>query len=324
LYNKKFITFKHRCSRKFHKRKWKWHFTTMSTVESLCAAITKSNFEVSAQCITCRETFLVLQGGPHLQAILTAQCHPPIKEMGQIVIYERKHSFLKTGPVGVAMNLIRGWCEIVADATALLSAEQRKAIHSRSGLHTPLISLHCQDIKKNMTSVACYNTNLRCRGCVLDNIPVYKYARQWLYKQRRTVPCRGRCLKGTTFTCGKCMYVACPDCGQGKFALTELDATWGHCRACAKKDFTNKTFEERISKTLQRHVVSKNWTSLLAVKKNNTPLNEKKIYLQVSYADKDEAKSLGAKWDALEKKWYAVNDHKPNTKKLISLYKPKE
>lgn len=295
----------------------------MSTAESLCAAITKSNFEVSARCITCRETFLVFQGGPHLQAKLTAECQPSIIDMGQIVIYERKHSFLKTGPGGVAMNLIRGWCEIVADATALLSAEQRKAIHSRSGLHTPLISLHCQDIKTNMTSIACYNTNLRCRSCVLDNIPVYKYARQWLYKKRRMVPCRGRCLKGTTFTCGRCMYVACPDCGQGKFALTELDATWGHCRACAKKDFTNKTFEERISKTLQRHVVSKNWNSLLAVKKK-TPLDEKKIYLQVSYTDKDMAKSLGAKWDAFEKKWFAVNDHKPNTKKLISLYKPKE
>ena len=29
-----------------------------------------------------------------------------------------------------------------------------------------------------------------------------------------------------------------------------------------------------------------------------------KIYLNVSYAEKDEAKKLGAKWDPAKKKWY--------------------
>lgn len=32
------------------------------------------------------------------------------------------------------------------------------------------------------------------------------------------------------------------------------------------------------------------------------------IYLNVSYDQKDHAKSLGAKWDAQKKKWYAPDD----------------
>lgn len=33
-----------------------------------------------------------------------------------------------------------------------------------------------------------------------------------------------------------------------------------------------------------------------------------RIYLNVPYSDKDEAKSLGAKWDKEAKKWYATGD----------------
>ena len=33
-----------------------------------------------------------------------------------------------------------------------------------------------------------------------------------------------------------------------------------------------------------------------------------KIYLNVPFAQKDEAKALGARWDAVQKKWYAPAD----------------
>ena len=33
-----------------------------------------------------------------------------------------------------------------------------------------------------------------------------------------------------------------------------------------------------------------------------------KFYLSCPYAEKDEAKSLGARWDADERKWYVPND----------------
>ncbi len=33
-----------------------------------------------------------------------------------------------------------------------------------------------------------------------------------------------------------------------------------------------------------------------------------KIYLNVPFAQKDEAKALGAKWDAKQKKWYVLDD----------------
>ncbi len=35
---------------------------------------------------------------------------------------------------------------------------------------------------------------------------------------------------------------------------------------------------------------------------------EPKIYLNVPFAQKDEAKALGARWDAIQKKWYAAAD----------------
>ena len=36
--------------------------------------------------------------------------------------------------------------------------------------------------------------------------------------------------------------------------------------------------------------------------------NSSKIYINCPYADKDEAKSLGAKWDVKEKKWYITHE----------------
>jgi hypothetical protein len=35
--------------------------------------------------------------------------------------------------------------------------------------------------------------------------------------------------------------------------------------------------------------------------------NSSRVYLNVSYANEDDAKSLGAWWDAEKKKWYAPN-----------------
>jgi hypothetical protein len=35
---------------------------------------------------------------------------------------------------------------------------------------------------------------------------------------------------------------------------------------------------------------------------------ESKYYLNVPFAQKDEAKALGAKWDAVKKKWYVPTD----------------
>lgn len=41
-------------------------------------------------------------------------------------------------------------------------------------------------------------------------------------------------------------------------------------------------------------------------------MSNSKTYLNVPYAEKDEAKALGAKWDAANKKWYV-----PATVKLM-------
>jgi len=45
----------------------------------------------------------------------------------------------------------------------------------------------------------------------------------------------------------------------------------------------------------------------------------KKIYLNVPYEKKEEAKILGAKWDASKKKWYILNENE-NKRKIIKLF----
>ena len=44
-----------------------------------------------------------------------------------------------------------------------------------------------------------------------------------------------------------------------------------------------------------------------------------RIYLNVKYADKDDAKSMGAWWDNVKKKWYAPNNS-PKYEALIKKY----
>ena len=44
-----------------------------------------------------------------------------------------------------------------------------------------------------------------------------------------------------------------------------------------------------------------------------------KIYLNVPFANKDEAKVLGAKWDASKKKWYSFDNNK-NKDKLLQMF----
>lgn len=41
---------------------------------------------------------------------------------------------------------------------------------------------------------------------------------------------------------------------------------------------------------------------------NRYKMADSKIYLNVPYAQKDAAKTLGARWDAINKKWYAPAD----------------
>jgi hypothetical protein len=55
----------------------------------------------------------------------------------------------------------------------------------------------------------------------------------------------------------------------------------------------------------------------MAPKKEKESSN--KIYLNVSYAQKDEAKSKGARWDANKKKWYTF-DNNPNKNELVEKY----
>lgn len=50
---------------------------------------------------------------------------------------------------------------------------------------------------------------------------------------------------------------------------------------------------------------------------HNKPSDEnKRIYLNVKYADKDDAKKLGARWDPVKKKWYGYN----NNSELLAKY----
>lgn len=74
-----------------------------------------------------------------------------------------------------------------------------------------------------------------------------------------------------------------------------------------------------------RHSIGNYYADLLANKSINDgkpkEVNTKsKIYLKVSYQQKDDAKTLGARWDAGKKQWYIFEDNK-NMKELLSKYK---
>ena len=63
--------------------------------------------------------------------------------------------------------------------------------------------------------------------------------------------------------------------------------------------------------------------SCLGVKKEtsfNDKEKEKKIYLNVPYSKKDEAKAKGARWDAPNKKWYILESNL-NKESLMKLFK---
>lgn len=60
----------------------------------------------------------------------------------------------------------------------------------------------------------------------------------------------------------------------------------------------------------------------LAVGKLENDINQnhpKKIYLNVLYEDKEEAKQLGAKWDPTKKKWYTLSTN-PHKEEVIDLF----
>lgn len=74
-----------------------------------------------------------------------------------------------------------------------------------------------------------------------------------------------------------------------------------------------------------RHSIGNYYADLLANRSinNDAPKEVKtkpKIYLKVTYQQKDEAKALGARWDANKKQWYIFEDNK-NKEELLLKYK---
>lgn len=55
----------------------------------------------------------------------------------------------------------------------------------------------------------------------------------------------------------------------------------------------------------------------------NVPDNEKLIYLDVPFVQKDYVKKLGAKWDPIEKQWYIITNNK-NIELLFKYITPRE
>ena len=91
----------------------------------------------------------------------------------------------------------------------------------------------------------------------------------------------------------------------------------GRCYGCFKKDIEefremNRQYQEKKAKAIEefdRHEEEDRIRREMA----------KRIYLYVKYDDKDDAKSLGAKWDIENKRWYSP--HRGFTE-LLQKYKP--
>ena len=65
------------------------------------------------------------------------------------------------------------------------------------------------------------------------------------------------------------------------------------------------------------HSLGNEQADKLATKVVGTSIVSKKIYLNVPYKKKDNAKSLGARWDPSKKKWYTESE----SSELLTLYK---
>ena len=50
-------------------------------------------------------------------------------------------------------------------------------------------------------------------------------------------------------------------------------------------------------------------------RRNKSTQHQQRIYLNVPYNEKDEAKKLGAKWESAKKSWYILDNNK--SKQLI-------
>ncbi len=69
---------------------------------------------------------------------------------------------------------------------------------------------------------------------------------------------------------------------------------------------TNKKDKHSIGNSKADELASKSMGRTPNYNKNFTP--KKKIYIKVSYDDKDEAKSLGCRWDPEKKSWYYLEN----------------
>jgi ribonuclease HI len=71
-----------------------------------------------------------------------------------------------------------------------------------------------------------------------------------------------------------------------------------------------------------KHSIGNYWADFLANKAIGVEpeMKNAKIYLNVAYSEKDDAKSKGARWDANKKQWYIYEDNK-NKEELLKKYK---
>lgn len=60
---------------------------------------------------------------------------------------------------------------------------------------------------------------------------------------------------------------------------------------------------------------NRNPGAIKSIEQSRTPA--KRFDLRVPYSEKDEAKALGARWDASVKKWYTLSSN-PNHRELLN------
>jgi hypothetical protein len=72
------------------------------------------------------------------------------------------------------------------------------------------------------------------------------------------------------------------------------------CRQCGGKGhFVSSCRASRPAK----------WMRDMGVEQQETKISKKKVFLKCSYADKEQAKALGASWDAAVRKWFVSPGH---------------
>lgn len=203
-------------------------------------------------------------------------------------------------------------------------------LQQRPNLKKPLYQHKCICDHEIMNN--CYIINKYDNILVLGNCCIKKF----IEKSMRTCGWCGEEHRNRKYNlCNKCKVMACKNCGDKK-----EESYYRYCRKCFMKDRESDESEEKVERKCNgygecfdsnrmiklfeceykcelKHCSDCNDSIPEWLKDchngfcyncgHDNFTNGERVYLSVPYNEKDQAKNMGCRWDAVKKKWYIRN-----------------